>query len=244
MCPARSSGERLHTDEQELRRGSPLTAVLALASLAAAGALLALVPELRHAVAAVSHGDLAGLRRQFHGLGASGVVLLLALMLAHALIFYPTEVVTATAGFVYGFLPGFALALGGWLASALLSYAIGAIVGRPLLHRLFGGPRFMRLENAVARGGASLLLGVRLVPILPFSLTGYVAGAARVPLWRFSWTTLVGYLPLTAIVAYLGSQAESLSASDPRAWIGGVALLALLAAGRLVKLERAAAPSD
>jgi uncharacterized membrane protein YdjX (TVP38/TMEM64 family) len=206
-------------------------------SLATAG-LVALIPDLRHAFSLALHGDLQGLHEQFRDLGAGGVLLLLALILAHAVLLYPTEIVTATAGFLYGFLPGLALVTAGWLASALLAYLLGRALGRPFVHRVFGGRRFASLERAVARGGISLLLVVRLIPVVPFSLTGYVAGAVRVPLWRFSWTTVLGYLPLTALVAYLGSQAQSLSPSDPRVWIGVGVLIGLLAAARLVKLER------
>jgi uncharacterized membrane protein YdjX (TVP38/TMEM64 family) len=77
-----------------------------------------------------------------------------------------------------------------------------------------------------------------LIPVVPFSLVGYIAGTVRVPLWRFGWTTLIGYLPLTIIVAYLGSQAETLSLSDPRVWLSMGALLALLAATRLPGVGR------
>jgi uncharacterized membrane protein YdjX (TVP38/TMEM64 family) len=202
----------------------------------AVGALLVIViPDLRHAVSHALHGDLDGLRDQFRGLGAGGVALLLGLIMIHAVLLYPTELVTATAGLVYGFLPGLALALGGWLASALLAYLLGRTVGRPLVRRLFGAQRTMRLEGSVARGGVSLLLLMRLIPLVPFSLTGYVAGAARVPVWRFGWTTAVGYLPLTALVAYLGSQSRSLSVGDPRLWLAVGAILLLLGAGRLLR---------
>ena len=80
----------------------------------------------------------------------------------------------------------------------------------------------MRLERLVHRGGAPFLLGVRLIPIMPFSLMGYVCGAARIPLWRFTWTTAVGYAPLTAYFTYVGSRLEGFSAEDPILWIGGV----------------------
>ncbi len=210
----------------------------AVAGMLATGALVALVPDLRHAFSLALHGDLHGLHRQFNGLGASGVMLLLGLILAHAVLLYPTEVVTATAGFLYGFLPGLALVTVGWLVSALLAYLLGRALGRPFVHAVFGGRRFATLERAVTRGGIPLLLALRLIPAVPFSLTGYIAGAVHVPVWRFAWTTLLGYLPLTALVAYLGSQAESLSLDDPRLWGGVVALIALLALARFVNLER------
>ena len=224
--------------DRESFRGRLPELAFGLGGMLATAAIVALVPDLRHAFSLALHGDLKGLHGQFDNLGASGVMLLLALILAHAVLLYPTEIVTATAGFVYGFLPGLALVTVGWLVSALLAYLLGRALGRPLVHTVFGGRRFASLERAVERGGISLLLAVRLIPFVPFSLTGYVAGAVRVPVWRFGWTTVLGYLPLTVLIAYLGSQAESLSLGDPRLWIGVGVLGVLLAAARFVNLER------
>ncbi len=67
----------------------------------------------------------------------------------------------------------------------------------------------------IERGGATLLLAVRLIPIVPFSLVSYAAGAARVPVWRFVWTTAVGYLPITALAVYFGTRLEGLQPHRP-----------------------------
>jgi uncharacterized membrane protein YdjX (TVP38/TMEM64 family) len=211
---------------------------LSLAGVLAGAGLVAAVPELRHAVTFALHGDFDGLRRELRSLGFGGVALLFGLMLAHAVLFYPTEIVTATAGFVYGFAPGVALVMGGWLASALLAYVLGQTLGRPFIQLVLGARRFGEIQRVVERGGSSLLLAVRLIPIVPFSLTGYVAGAVRVPLWRFSWTTFIGYLPLTALVGYLGAEAKSLSLSDPRIWLLLGGMLVLFAASRFVRVGR------
>ena len=69
---------------------------------------------------------------------------------------------------------------------------------------------------------------------MPFSLMGYVSGAARVPLWRFTWTTAVGYAPITAYFTYVGSQLEGFSVEDPVLWIGGGALLLAIAGARFL----------
>ena len=37
------------------------------------------------------------------------------------------------------------------------------------------------------------------------------AGAARVPVWRYTWTTAVGYLPITALAVYFGTQLDLFS---------------------------------
>ena len=97
----------------------------------------------------------------------------------------------------------------------------------------------------VETGGVTLLLGMRLVPVIPFSLFSIVAGAARAPLPTFLWTTAVGYLPLTAVFVYLGSRLEELSPTDPMLWIGAAVLIGLLVVTRQLPpaLARAAPPS-
>jgi uncharacterized membrane protein YdjX (TVP38/TMEM64 family) len=192
-----------------------LVAVLAtLAAIAALALLTIFVDPLGDAVSAAVHGDSAGVRESIRDLGIGGPLIVLGLCLVHAVLWYPAEIVTAASGFVYGFWGGFALVMFGWLLNGLAAYAIGRSVGHPLLHRL-GRERFQRAERMVARGGVTLLLSARLVPIFPFSLISYAAGAARVPPWRFTWTTLLGYTPITAIAAYLGSRLEDLSVTDP-----------------------------
>ncbi len=119
----------------------------------------------------------------------------------------------------------------GWLLSGLICFAIGRSVARPLLDRWLGEERFERTEARIERGGVTLLLALRLIPILPFSLVSYAAGAARVPVWRFLWTTAVGYLPITAISVYFGTQLEGLSLTDPLVLGSAAALLALLLGG-------------
>ena len=192
-------------------------------------ALIVLIPPLRHSVLLALHGRFGGLRAYIQSLGAGGLVLLLGLMLAHAVVFYPSEIVTATAGYVYGFVPALGLVVGGWLLTALLSYALGLAFGRPLLRALLGG-RFARLEDGVQNGGISLLLAGRLIPVVPFAFLGYAAGAARISIWRFAWTTVAGYLPLTALVAYLGSSARTLSLANPLIWVAISMAVLLIAA--------------
>ena len=72
---------------------------------------------------------------------------------------------------------------------------------------------------------------LRLIPIVPFSLVSYAAGAARVPVWRFLWTTALGYLPITALAVYFGTRLEGLSLTDPLVLGSAAALLGLLLAG-------------
>ncbi|MGH2973634.1 MAG: TVP38/TMEM64 family protein [Solirubrobacterales bacterium] len=224
----------------ESPRPSFAAVAITLAGIALLAGLVLAVPALRDATAAAIHGDAAEVREQINDLGIAGPLLIVALALLHAIVFYPAEIVDAAAGFAYGFFPALALMSVGWLLSGLLCFAIGRSVARPLLDRWLGAERFERTEAAIERGGATLLLAVRLIPIVPFSLLSYAAGAARVPTWRFAWTTVVGYLPITAIAVYFGTQVESLSLTDPLVLLSAAALLLLLLVGHRVARRNAA----
>jgi uncharacterized membrane protein YdjX (TVP38/TMEM64 family) len=214
-----------------------------LAGIALMAVLVLAVAPLRDAFSAAIQGDTTEVRSQIDSLGVGGPLLILGLALIHAVVFYPAEIIDAAAGFVYGFFPALLLMMAGWLLSGLVCFAIGRSVARPLLDRWLGEERFERIEAMIARGGVTLLLSIRLIPILPFSLVSYAAGAARVPIWRFLWTTAVGYLPITAISVYLGTRLEGLSPTDPLVLGSAAALLALLLGGHWAMRRQAARPA-
>jgi uncharacterized membrane protein YdjX (TVP38/TMEM64 family) len=215
--------------------GLPLPEIaLTLVGLALLAALFLAVPALRESLDALVRGDTAEVRRQVDRLGVWGPLLIVLLTLVHAVVMYPAEIVDAAAGFAYGFLPALALVAIGWLLSGLACWAVGRRVARPLLDRWLGAERFERMEAMIERGGATLLLAVRLIPIFPFSLISYAAGAAQVPLWRFTWTTVVGYLPLTALAVYFGTRLEGLSLDDPLVVVAPLVVIALLLGGRWI----------
>ena len=207
-------------------------------------AVLAIDP-LRDAFGDAVRGDTDDLREDLRGLGAAGVAILYALIAIHTFVWYPAEIVDAAAGFVYGFWPAFAMVMTGWVAQGLAAYAIGRNAARPLLYRLIGEARFAGLERAIENGGVTLLLAARLVPIVPFSLFSYVAGAARVPVGRFAWTTAVGYIPITGALDLPRKPARGALADRPAALARGAAAAAppgpdpdAAAAARPLRAER------
>jgi uncharacterized membrane protein YdjX (TVP38/TMEM64 family) len=172
------------------------------------------VGPLREAVGHALHGDVHALRSELRGLGVVGAIVLVGLILTHAVIFFPAEIPNATAGLVFGFAVGLPLVVVAWLVSGLIAYWLGVVAGRPLALRL-AGERVAVAERVIDRGGAPALLLARLIPFVPYSLVGYIAGATRVPLWRYAWTSVLGSLPMTAAATYLGHALDDLSASDP-----------------------------
>lgn len=223
--PEDGAGEEHHLVAEIEEHANWIPIVAAVLGAVLIVALVLLVDPLRSAVSDAISGDTEALRADLRDLGFGGVVLVLAIAVAHAVIWYPAEILNAAVGFVYGFWAGLGLVMIGWLLNGLVCHQIGSHAARPALVKMLGRERFARYEGVVERGGVMLLLACRMVPIVPFSLFSYVAGSARVPLGTFMWTTAVGYLPLTALFVYLGSKLEELSPNDPAIWIGVAGLI-------------------
>jgi uncharacterized membrane protein YdjX (TVP38/TMEM64 family) len=214
------------------RHGVTLAAV---AMVALVVVLAAATPTGRHIVDATLQGNSRELRRELLDLGVVGVLVLLAVALSHAIVPFPTELVTGAAGFVYGFWLALPMLLACWLGSALLAYWLAERFGRPLARRLVGAKRLQRGEELMDRGGAGTLLALRMIPLIPFNVICYAAGITRVPLARYTWTTVVGITPLTVLVAYLGSRLESPDFTDWRVWLLIAAFVTLVVGAQVVE---------
>jgi uncharacterized membrane protein YdjX (TVP38/TMEM64 family) len=202
----------------------------AVAGVAVLVALCLLVHPLREAIGHAASGDTTALREQLRGTGVAGVLLLYGLMIAHIVVLFPAEITNMVAGFTYGVPLALAICISGWFLSAMGTYAVGRIAGRPLIDRLAGPSRVAAAEALMERGGWPVLVVVRMLPFVPFSLVGYLAGATRVPLARFAWTSAVGAVPLILLAVILGSRLEHFSVTDPLVWgplVGFVALIGL-----------------
>lgn len=197
-----------------------------------------LVDPLRHALAAATHGDVAGLRLQLRMLGFGGVLVLVGVVLAHTVVPFPAEIPTAVAGYVYGFAVGVPLMSASFLASALAAYFLADWIGRPAARGLVGARRLHAVERAVGRGGVRTLLVLRLIPLVPFSLMCFVCGLGRVPVRRYTWTTVVGMLPQLVLVTLLGSRLAHPRLSDPLLWGPAVGMVVLLLLGPALARHR------
>jgi len=199
-----------------------------LAAIAVAALVVLLVEPLRTALSHALHGDVDALQAQLQDLGVGGALVLVGIILVHAVVLFPAEIPNAVAGLVYGFALALPLVMVAWTLSGLIAYGLGVWIGRPLAVRLAGEDRVASAERVIGRGGVPALLMSRLVPFVPFSLVGYIAGATRVPVWRYTWTSFVGVLPITAAATYLGHALDDFSASDPLLWVAVGVLLVLL----------------
>jgi uncharacterized membrane protein YdjX (TVP38/TMEM64 family) len=211
-----------------------LPALAALGTtLALTGALLAVAP-VRDAVSAALGGDVDGMREELAGLGAVAGLVLIGIALVHVVVPFPAELPSAAAGFVLGFGVGFPLMVLAWTLSCLAAYALARVTGPPVLERFLGAERIAKADRMIERGGWPMLLFLRVLPIVPYNLVSFTAGAMRVPVARFAWTTAVGIAPLTALAALLGERLQAPRLDDPLLWAAIAGALLLLALTRPV----------
>ncbi|MBI3958063.1 MAG: TVP38/TMEM64 family protein [Chloroflexi bacterium] len=144
-----------------------------------------------------------------------GPLLYVVLYTVRPLIFFPSTVMTAISGYLYGPALGTVYALIGGNLSGTLAYFVG---------RFFGGDLFAE-EDADANGfvarhaanlrrnGFEAVLVMRLI-YLPYDLVNYLCGFVRVPWLQYATATLLGVLPGSLTFVLIGSVFTSESTSQ------------------------------
>ncbi|WP_276279374.1 TVP38/TMEM64 family protein [Halorussus caseinilyticus] len=199
------------------------TAGLALLAVVAAASVLA-GPE-----------HLLGLARRLADRPVVFGVLLVGVYLVRPLLAWPTTLVAVLAGYAYGPVAGFPVALAGTTASALLPFLVARYVGAGsgLVARLGdSGERFF-----AATGDLRGMVASRLAPA-PSDPVSAAAGLSGVSTGAFVAGTAVGEVPWTVAAVLAGSSLDRLSTAGLNA-IGWE----LLAAAAAVAVALLAGPA-
>lgn len=137
---------------------------------------------------------------------AAGVWFPLAFLGAHILVTvlpFPRTAFTLAAGLLFGPVLGIAIAVTASTLSALIALllvrAFGWQIGRLVSH-----PRVDSLDIQLSERGWPAVLSLRLIPVVPFSVLNYAAGASAVHVRPYVVATLAGLLPGTSAVVILG----------------------------------------
>ncbi|MGM0585341.1 MAG: TVP38/TMEM64 family protein [Pseudomonadota bacterium] len=114
---------------------------------------------------------------------------------------------TLTGGFLFGLVAGALLTLtGATLGAVAIFLAAKTSLGDRLAARLEGRGGFMaRMQKGMRRNQVSVLLLMRLVPVVPFFLANLAPAFLGVRLWTYAWTTFFGIMPGTVVYTWVGA---------------------------------------
>ena len=132
----------------------------------------------------------------------------------------PRTLLAVGAGLVFGMWWGVLWAALGSLAGAVAGflaarYIRSGFVARGWLAKSAGPARLAALLQRAEHGGWRMVAVLRLVPIIPHSLTNYALGLTRLRLGAYALGSLLGQLPMTIAYADFGA-AGGQACSAPR----------------------------
>ena len=156
----------------------------------------------------------------------------IALHIVASLVFVPRTLMALGAGLVFGMWWGALWAALGSLLGAIAGFLLARYLGGGLAARA-GWRRAAALLERAEAGGWRMVAVIRLVPIIPHSLTNYALGMTRLRLGAYAFGSLLGQLPLTVAYADFGAAGGQalLGAAD---WRHAVLLPSLIGLAALV----------
>lgn len=174
------------------------------AALVKAGVLVVILLSAIALTLMLGTPDIAAMRSRVAEAGLWGPALFFAFYVALALIPCPKALLTAAGGAVFGLWAGAGLSLAGALVGAIISFAVGRILGREAVDRLIRG-RLARVDELLSDHGLSAVLVVRLVPLVPFIAINYASGLSGVRFRHYVVGSAVGMVPGSLAYAALGA---------------------------------------
>jgi uncharacterized membrane protein YdjX (TVP38/TMEM64 family) len=152
----------------------------------------------------------------------------------------PKSVMSIAAGAVFGFWAALPVVLIGAMLSATASYFLGQYLGRGAVEK-FVGHRVDKVDRLLSRRGLVAVIGVRMVPVIPFMALNYASGLTGLRRRDYLLGSAIGMIP--GVVAWVAIGAFGLELGPPF-WIAVSALGILTATAGLVAWKAKKAESD
>lgn len=139
------------------------------------------------------------------------VVIFMVIYCLQVAIFLPGDaLLTLLGGFLFGSVAGTLYVNIGATAGATLALLASRYLFREWVEHKFGS-RFKEVREGFSRHSFNYLLGLRLIPVMPFWLVNLLGGLTRMKVLPYALATSLGMLPASFIYAYAGRQLGTLN---------------------------------
>ncbi|XP_015888309.3 uncharacterized protein LOC107423287 [Ziziphus jujuba] len=124
----------------------------------------------------------------------------------------PASVLTLGGGYLFGLPVGFVADSIGATIGAGAAFVLGRTIGRSfVVSKLKDYPQFRSVAIAIRKSGFKIVLLLRLVPLLPFSMLNYLLSVTPVPVGEYMLASWLGMMPITLALVYVGTTLKDLS---------------------------------
>lgn len=119
---------------------------------------------------------------------------------------FPSSVITALSGFLFGPLFGALLAYFGLKLGILFTFWLARRFGRKAVEKLADKKEQQHFNILFKKYGASLILISFMVPVFPADIIGLLAGLTKIKFRHFALLVAVGLIPRTILLSLFGSK--------------------------------------
>ncbi|AGP30774.1 TVP38/TMEM64 family protein [Corynebacterium terpenotabidum] len=205
------------------------------------GALVLILVILASVVLVVPMPDVDGVRATVSATGAWAPLTWLVLMVACTQLPFPRTVWTISAGALFGAATGSLLALAGLAVSAAVSLVLIRRLGDRAVRRIADpaeNARLAAIQEVLADRGWISVLGLRMIPVIPFSVLNYACAVTRIRLGPFLGATVAGSAPNT-VATVLATDALLGGGSPWVFWVSAAVILGgVILTGRELRFLR------
>jgi len=117
------------------------------------------------------------------------------------LLVIPVTILVGVTAIVFPPFTAFFYSLSGCVLNAILTYGIGAALGKVPLQN-FAGRKLDRLSKRLARRGILSVMVIRNVPMAPYTLVNMLAGASRIEFKDYVVGTCIGMAPGIGVLTF------------------------------------------
>jgi len=143
-------------------------------------------------------------------MGVAGIFIFIAVYAVATVLLAPGSILTIGAGFAFGLWKGFLAVSAGATIGAALAFLVARFVARKkvevIAHR---NDKFRKIDDAIGKEGAKLILLLRLSPAIPFNLSNYFYGLTAVKFWSYVLASWIGMMPGTFLYVYIGTAGKA-----------------------------------
>ena len=146
-----------------------------------------------------------------------------------SLMLFPRPVLTLVSVMSFGVALGLVYATGGVILSAAVTYWLGRMMKRDTVRRI-AGEDFEKAGEVLRKNGVIAVFGANMLPTPPFAVQNIIAGAARIPLWKFLLGTFLSLIPGILAWTVFGDQLVNAMDQEGKVnyWMIGAAAIFLV----------------